>query len=90
MFEEGGNMRILKVPDIRMPEGLKTGAVRPKAEQLKRKIKVSWEDLILALALIVILTSWLRGTFTAEQVLAYLGFTATGGMWGYVSASKSK
>lgn len=83
-------MRILKVPDIRMPEGLEVGAVRPKAQQLKRKIKLSWEDLILALALLVIVTSWLKGAFTPEQVLAYFGFTATGGMWGYVSANKSK
>lgn len=83
-------MRILNVPEIKIPGGLETGAVKPEARQLRRKIKLSWEDLILALALIVIVTSWLRGTFTPEQVLAYLGFTATGGMWGYVSASKSK
>lgn len=82
-------MRILNVPEIKIREGLETGAVRPEGRRLKRKIKLSWEDLILALALIVIVTSWLRGTFTPEQVLAYLGFTATGGMWGYVSGSKS-
>ena len=83
-------MRLLKVPNVEIPEGLKTGTLQLKAQQVKRKIKLSWEDLILALALIVITTSWIKGTFTAEQVLAYLGFTATGGVWGYVSASKSK
>lgn len=83
------NVPELNVPEIKMPEALETGAAKPEAQQLKRKIKLSWEDLILAVALIVIVTSWLKGTFTPEQVLAYLGFTATGGMWGYVSASKS-
>lgn len=56
----------------------------------KRRLKLSWEDLILFLALTVIIVSWLKGTFTSEQALSYLGFTATGGMWGYVSGSKSK
>lgn len=83
-------MRLLNVPIGEIPEGLKTGAVQLKTQQVKRKIRLSWEDLILAIALIVIITSWIKGTFTAEQVLAYLGFTATGGAWGYVSASKSK
>jgi len=83
-------MRLLKVPTAEIPEGLKTGALQLKTQQVKRKIRLSWEDLVLALALIVIITSWLKGTFTAEQVLAYLGFTTTGGVWGYVSASKSK
>jgi len=75
-------MRLIKVP--------KVGLTEAETPQMKRQLKLSWEDLILVLALTVIITSWLKGIFTPEQVLAYLGFTATGGMWGYVSGSKSK
>ena len=75
-------MRLIKVP--------KAGLMEGETPRMKRQLKLSWEDLILVLALTVIVTSWLRGIFTPEQVLAYLGFTATGGMWGYVSGSKSK
>lgn len=75
-------MRLIKVP--------KTGLTEAETQPLKRQLKLGWEDLILVLALTVIVTSWLKGIFTPEQVLAYLGFTATGGMWGYVSGSKSK
>ena len=75
-------MRLVKVP--------KAGLTEAEIPRMKRQLKLSWEDLILVLALAVIVTSWLKGIFTPEQVLAYLGFTATGGMWGYVSGSKSK
>ncbi|NVM55790.1 MAG: hypothetical protein HWN66_18970 [Candidatus Helarchaeota archaeon] len=75
-------MRLVKVP--------RAGLMEAETQRIKRQLKLSWEDLILALALIVIITSWLKGIFTPEQVLAYLGFTATGGIWGYVSGSKSK
>jgi hypothetical protein len=75
-------MRLIKVP--------KVGLTEAETQPLERQLKLGWEDLILALALTVIVTSWLKGIFTPEQVLAYLGFTATGGMWGYVSGSKSK
>jgi hypothetical protein len=83
-------MRIVKIPEIRTPQELEAGAAKPEAQRFKRKIKLSWEDLILGLALIVIITSWLKGIFTPEQVLGYLGFTTAGGMWGYVSAKESK
>lgn len=58
--------------------------------QQKSRISLSWEDVILGIALSVILISWITGAFTPEQVLAYLGFTATGGVWGYVSGSESR
>jgi len=75
---------------MRLVKVAKAGLTEAETPQMKRQLKLSWEDLILVLALTVIITSWLKGIFTPEQVLAYLGFTATGGMWGYVSGSKSK
>ena len=75
-------MRLIKVP--------KVGLMEAEARRMKRQLKLRWEDLILALALAVIIISWLKGTFTSAEVLAYLGFTSAGGMWGYVSGSKSE
>ena len=75
-------MRLIKVP--------KAGLMEGETQRMKRQLKLSWEDLILALALAIIIVSWLKGIFTSEQALSYLGFTSAGGMWGYVSGSKSK
>jgi hypothetical protein len=78
-------MRILSAPKVqtaKVPGGLSKS--QPQA-QAKKKIKLSWEDLVLGLAVLVIVVSWIQGVFTPDQVLAYLGFTATGGIWGYFS-----
>jgi hypothetical protein len=84
-------MRILSAPEAQMPEvrdvskpKLQTKAPKPQV-QAKKKIKLSWEDVILGIALLVIIVSWITGAFGPDQVLAYLGFTATGGIWGYFS-----
>ncbi len=82
-------MRILNVPEIKIPEGLETGVVKPEARQLKRKINLSWEDVILALILIIIVAGLITKELTIAEALAYLGVTTSGGVWGYVSGSKS-
>ena len=55
-----------------------------------KKFKLGWEDIILLIAIIIILVSWIRNEFSSEQALAYLGFTATGGIWGVFSGKYSK
>lgn len=81
-------MRLVKVPEEtgRTEAEMETGAVRP----LKRKIKLSWEDVILALILIIIIAGLITKELSIAEALAYLGVTTSGGVWGYVSGSKSK
>ncbi len=62
-----------------------SGAGAGKTQAGKKTLKLGWEDLILGFALVVILVSWIQGTFTPDQVLAYLGFTTAGGAWGLLS-----
>lgn len=81
-------MRIFPAPAAPKQKAMTTAEA--PAQKPKSKIKLSWEDIILGIAILVIIISWITGSFTPEQVLAYLGFTATGGVWGYVSGSGSK
>lgn len=83
-------MRFIQLQGTRLPEGLETGAVRPRVAKPKRKIKLGWEDLILGLALIIIVTGWLKKELNIDQVLAYLGFGASGGIWGFISGKNRK
>jgi hypothetical protein len=83
-------MRIVNVQETKSVQTLGAPAPGGSMSKTKRKIKLSWEDLILAISLIVIIVSWIQGIFTADQVLAYLGFTATGGVWGYMTGSTKK
>jgi len=85
-------MRIVKIPEEtskREIEGrqLETGAVRPR--KFKTKIKLSWEDLIIAFGLFVLIRGLITKEFTSAEVLSYLGFATGGGAWGYLSGSKS-
>ncbi len=80
-------MRLVKVPDIRVTGGL--GAAGTETRRPKRKIKLSWEDLLIAFGLIVLIRGLITKEFTSAEVLSYLGFAAGGGVWGYVSGNKS-
>ncbi len=75
-------MRLISQP-IEEKAGGKGKAARPK------QLRLGWEDIVLALALLIIVVSWLRGQFTPAEALAYLGFTTTGGIWGYFSGKQS-
>ncbi len=55
----------------------------------RKKVRFGWEDIVLFLALLIILVSWVKGDFSPDRALAYLGFTATGGIWGYFSGRGS-
>ncbi len=81
-------MRIISVPGpvavMRAPGGAEAG--KPVAEKIK--IRLGWEDILVATAFIVIVVSWMQGVYGPDQVLSHLGFAGAGGVWGYVTGVK--
>jgi hypothetical protein len=75
-------MRLTRSP---APSDLRGG----KTPATRWHLNLGWEDIVLALALAIIIISWLRGQYTPDQALAYLGFTTSGGIWGYMSGKES-
>jgi hypothetical protein len=49
-------------------------------------VKFGWEDVILALALLIIFVSWAQGSMDSQGALVALLGTGAGGAWGHVAA----
>jgi hypothetical protein len=77
-------MRIVSIPS---PVKL-MGAPAASTAKEKKTIKLGWEDIIIALALLIIVVSWIQGRITPDQAISYLGFTAAGGVWGAFSGKE--
>lgn len=46
---------------------------------------IAWEDVIIAIILFLIIFAYAKGDLTVKEALAYLGVSAGGGFWGYLS-----
>ncbi len=75
-------MRFIKVPEV----GLMAAGEHKRP---KTKIKLSWEDAIIALILIIIITGLITKELSIAEALTYLGVTGSGGVWGFVSGNRS-
>jgi len=53
------------------------------------KVRFGWEDIILAVALMIIVVTWLKGDMDAQAALIALFGTGMGGAWGMVSGKAS-
>ena len=53
------------------------------------KVRFGWEDIILAVALVIIVVTWIKGDMDAQAALIALFGTGMGGAWGVVSGKAS-
>jgi len=61
----------------------------PTASDGTRTVEFGKEDLLLALVIAILLIGWANGQLTIQQVLAYLGVSTTGGVWGLIGGASS-
>jgi len=61
----------------------------PTTPETVRTAEFGKEDFILALILAILLIGWGTGQLTIQQLLAYLGVTTTGGVWGLIGGASS-
>jgi hypothetical protein len=54
-----------------------------------KTVEFGKEDLILALIIAILLIGWATGQITIQQLLAYLGVSTTGGVWGLIGGASS-
>lgn len=47
------------------------------------------EDLLLLLIIVILLAGYIRGQLTIQELLAYLGVSTTGGVWGLIGGVSS-
>lgn len=60
----------------------------PSAEG-PRSVEIGKEDFILVLIVAILLIGWATGQLTIQQLLAYLGVSTTGGLWGLIGGVSS-
>jgi hypothetical protein len=71
-------MRIVKKEELKGHNGEKGSTARP-----------GYEDLILALIVIVLIVGYARGQLTIQDFLTYLGVSGAGGLWGMLGGTLS-
>jgi hypothetical protein len=87
-------MRIVKKPSPTTEASAKAlaagGAPAPApASNFETSVKLGFEDLLVAMVIIIVLVAWAAGQLTIQQVLSYLGVSTTGGVWGLLSGKSS-
>jgi hypothetical protein len=82
-------MRIVSIPSpVKLMGAPMGGDKAAPSAGAKKSIKLGWEDIVIGLALLIIVVSWLQGRITPDQAISYLGFTAAGGVWGVFSGKE--
>jgi hypothetical protein len=56
---------------------------------VSKAVKLGFEDLILAMVMIVLVVGYVRGQLTIQEFLTYLGVTGAGGLWGMLGGTSS-
>jgi hypothetical protein len=89
-------MRIVKKPSPPAEAPAKAlaagGAPAPapvSTSNFDTSVKLGFEDLLVAMVIIIVLAAWAAGQLTIQQVLSYLGVSTTGGVWGLLSGKSS-
>jgi hypothetical protein len=54
-----------------------------------RTVEFGKEDLLLLLIIVILLAGYIRGQLTIQELLAYLGVSTTGGVWGLIGGVSS-
>ena len=67
-------------------------AVRRRRKVLFRikNVGFGWEDVIPILGVVFIAGGWVRGDLDTAGALQYLGLSATGGLWGFLSGKEEE
>ena len=61
----------------------------PAPSEGGKTVELGKEDIILALIIAILLIGWGTGQLNIQQLLAYLGVTTTGGVWGLIGGASS-
>jgi hypothetical protein len=61
----------------------------PAPSEASRTVEFGKEDIVFALIVGILVAGWVTGQLTIEQLLAYLGVSTTGGVWGLIGGFSS-
>jgi hypothetical protein len=62
---------------------------RPVPPEAARTVEFGKEDLLLLLVVAILLIGYARGQLSIQELLAYLGVSTTGGVWGLIGGAAS-
>ncbi len=81
-------MRIVKKGEREAVEAsLKSGS--PTPPDVSKTVQLGSEDLVLGVIILVLIIGYVRGQLTIQDLLAYLGVSGAGGLWGMLGGSAS-
>jgi hypothetical protein len=81
-------MRIVRRGEKEQLQALVTEK-RVAPAEASRTVEFGKEDYLLLIVLLILAIGYLRGQLSIQEVLAYLGVSTTGGVWGLIGGSSS-
>ena len=83
-------MRIVRKAEKEIVEAYKSKSPETRGSPPDGKtVEFGKEDIILAIIIGLLILAYAQGQLTIQEVLAYLGVTTSGGVWGLIGGASS-